>query len=96
MTLAAGVGAVVTTGPDKAGFDGTFRILGRGGTGGTEPFKEDDDIEFGGAPTGRRIVTGWVGFSSRPLPVDWVAAPRGPEGLSIASRRSIGDGFSRR
>lgn len=85
MTLLAGVGAGgAREAEERAGFEGTFRILGIGGTGGTGALRAAAGIEFGGAPTGRRIVMDCVGKSGRLRPVDWVAAPRGPEGLSIA------------
>jgi hypothetical protein len=77
---AADVGADV----DRDEFDGTDRImlLGSGGSGGGLGM-------FGGAPTGRLP---WAGLSGNPLPVDCVAAPNGPEGLSMAMEEKDGRG----
>lgn len=92
---ARGTGAVgVEGGPAvaMAELEGTVRRSGMGGTGGTGPASAAGARAFGGVPTGLRMGTT---LSAMPL-VDWVAAPNGPEGLSIegavSARSAAGEG----
>ena len=85
MTFAGEAGATGTVGVEggpavaNAEFEETVRRSGIGGTGGTGPASAAGGRAFGGVPTGLRMGTV---LSAMPL-VDWVAAPSGPEGLSI-------------
>lgn len=98
MTLAGeagGTGAMGVAAAARAGFEGTVRRSGIGGTGGTGPARVAGGRAFGGVPTGLRMAAVEGAASAMPL-VDWVAAPSGPEGLSIGEqcRRFGGAGGS--
>lgn len=61
----------------KLVFDDIVRmLLGNGGSGGA----------LGSFPGGAGRRMPWAGFSGRPLPVECVAAPNGPDGLSMAAK----------